>query len=86
MHQLSIIMMVTLCVCFVSSAPDCTWTDDHGSLYNLKPLDRGDAWQLKDAESGMGMFSMVYVFNFCDFSQVKCHDRQVGVYEALAVC
>ena len=31
------------------------------------------------------MFSMIYAFNFCDFSQVICHGRRVGIYEGLAV-
>lgn len=82
---LALIIVTTLGGGLRASQPDCSWVDDQGTPYNLKPLDRADAWQLKDTDSGMGMFSMIYVFNFCDFSNVKCHDRQVGVYEALAV-
>lgn len=63
----------------------CTWVDSNGYVYNLQKLDKPGGWQLKDETSGMGMFSMVYIFNFCDFSAIKCHDKQVGTIEALAV-
>ncbi|CAD8139995.1 unnamed protein product [Paramecium octaurelia] len=69
----------------IASCQQCTWTDESGYTYNLKSLDKPEGWQLKDETSGMGMFSMVYIFNFCDFKPIKCHDRQVGAIEALAV-
>lgn len=63
----------------------CQWTDHTGHTYHLDKLDKPEGWQIKDEQSGMGMFSMVYIFNFCDFHSVKCHDKQVAALEALAV-
>jgi len=31
------------------------------------------------------MFNMIYIFNFCDFTGMSCHDSPVAVYEALEV-
>lgn len=62
-------------IVFASSSLQCSWTDETGYTYNLKDLDKEGGWQLKDETSGMGMFSMVYIFNFCDFKPIKCHDR-----------
>ncbi|KAM3142622.1 hypothetical protein pb186bvf_005281 [Paramecium bursaria] len=63
----------------------CIWQDDTGYTYDLTKLDKPGGWQIKDDQSGMGMFSMVYIFNFCDFHAIKCHDKQVAAMEALAV-
>ena len=77
-------MFFLLIVSVIASNP-CTWTDENGYNYNLKPLDKEGGWQVKDETSGMGMFSMVYIFNFCDFTAIKCHEKSVGAIEALAV-
>ena len=34
---------------------------------------------------GMGMFNMVYVFNFCDYKDLKCEGKPAVAYEALEV-
>lgn len=34
---------------------------------------------------GMGMFNMVYIFNFCDFKDLNCNGKQVAAFEALEV-
>ncbi len=33
----------------------------------------------------MGMFNMVYIFNFCSYDDLKCGDDKVSIYEALEV-
>lgn len=35
-------------------------------------------------EKGMGMFNMVYIFNFCNIN-LSCHGVPVAVYEGLEV-
>jgi len=31
------------------------------------------------------MFNMIYIFNFCDYAGMTCHDSTVAAYEVLEV-
>lgn len=33
----------------------------------------------------MGMFNMVYIFNFCNYEKLSCAGKPVSVYETLEV-
>ena len=43
------------------------------------------SWQVTDDLTGMGMFNMVYIFNFCNFQGLVCGTEPVSCYEALEV-
>jgi hypothetical protein len=38
-----------------------------------------------NSSPGMGMFNMVYMFNFCNPVDLRCEDKPVLAYEALEV-
>ena len=81
-HNMLILLLVEIAL---GVGQSCKWTDQEGTSYDLARLDQPGGWQIHDEESDVGLFSMVYIFNFCDFTEIKCHERQVGIYEALSV-
>lgn len=51
-------------------------------MFDLAKLHRPFNYEVPDTDTSMGMFNMVYQFNFCG-GQVKCQGRDVAAFEAL---
>ncbi|CAD8156825.1 unnamed protein product [Paramecium octaurelia] len=62
----------------------CQWVDEDNRKYDYANLDHPSAWHVVDTQNGMGMFNMVYIFNFCNIN-LSCHGIPVAVYEGLEV-
>lgn len=70
-------MLVFVFILAVKGAQDtCKWADGHGHSFDLNLLKRSTNYQVPDNDTSMGMFNMVYEFNFCTWG-VKCQNREV---------
>jgi hypothetical protein len=44
----------------------CKYSDDKGNAWDLTSLKQSEFWKVKDNSGDSGVFSMDYIFNFCD--------------------
>ena len=53
---------------FFTDAGNCGFKDDKGNDFSLLSLKKQEFWKVKDNTSGgdSSVFSMDYLFNFCD--------------------
>ncbi|CAK72086.1 unnamed protein product (macronuclear) [Paramecium tetraurelia] len=87
-----IIMIYFLLLIVVTYQQKCQWVDEDNHKYDYTNLDHPSAWHVVDTQNGihiksqvgMGMFNMVYIFNFCNIN-LSCHGVPVAVYEGLEV-
>lgn len=43
----------------------CSWNDGKGHVYDLSSLQKSTNYELVDEKNSLGMFTMVYEYNFC---------------------
>ena len=80
------LIMIILLLLSTSLATDknCLWHDTFGYSYDISKLHNINNYQVPDTDTSMGMFNMVYEFNFCT-GAVRCQGRDVAAFEALEV-
>ena len=89
-HSIVLVFLSLYLIAHVTSAggfsnQNCHWTDDKNNEYDLSGLKKGESWKVKDMNGDSGLFSMDYLFSFCENTSVKCKQTDVGAYEALEV-
>ena len=62
--------MFIFLILFAHAEKNCLW-HDKGFTYDLNKLHKTDNYQVPDTDTSMGMFNMLYEFNFCG-GVVKC--------------
>lgn len=67
------LIMIILLLLSTSLATDknCLWHDTFGYSYDISKLHNINNYQVPDTDTSMGMFNMVYEFNFCT-GAVRC--------------
>jgi centromeric protein E len=60
----------------------CVWKDEKGHLYDLSPMQKSANYELVDEKNSLGMFTMVYQYNFCSRT-VSCNGKEAAAVEAL---
>ena len=86
MIQLLIFLSIIILNVQADISSNCHHTNSLGHEYDLNPLKKPQFWKVKDTNGDSGIFSMDYIFNFCNLGSLKCKDLpDVGAYEALEV-
>jgi centromeric protein E len=65
-HIPHLLLLLIIALPTLTLAQLCTFTDGNGNSYDFSSLSKDQHWEVKEQSTDSGLFSVAYVFNFCN--------------------